>query len=333
MDTFKVISPGPYVTIQDKGRFGYQQIGVPVSGALDPYASHIANLLVGNPENCAVLEITILGPLLKVLQEADIALTGADIEVWLNSDRIPLWQTIRVKPDDQIRIQQVKSGCRAYLAVNGGFDAPVVMGSRSTYVGGKLGGYKGRLLKKDDILSTGEGSLLKSPRRLPEAQIPRYPNAITLRAIAGPQDDFFDEGLETLFQEEFTVTDKANRMGYRLQGPPIKVKDDMPESIISEPTIPGGIQIPADQQPIILLVEQTVGGYAKIATVISSDLSKIAQATPGVTVRFEQVSLKTAHRIYQEQLSLLKTLAEQLANQSADINLDYLLQCLEATPI
>ncbi len=315
MDTFKVLNPGPYVTIQDKGRFGYQQIGVPISGALDSYAFHIANLLVGNPGNCAVLEITVLGPLLKVLQEADIALTGADIQVKLNSDPVLSWRTVRVKPGDLIRIQQVKSGCRAYLAVNGGFNAPLVMGSRSTYVDGKLGGYKGRLLKKGDILSTGEGILLKSPRRLPETQIPRYSNAITLRAIAGPQDDFFDEGLETLFQEEYTVTDKANRMGYRLQGPRIKVKADMPPSIISEPTMPGGIQIPADQQPIILLVEQTVGGYAKIATVISSDLPKIAQATPGVTVRFDRVSLKTAHRIYQEQLHQMTTLAEQLANQ------------------
>ncbi len=315
METFQVLNPGPYTTLQDQGRFGWQHIGVPVSGVLDAYASRIANLLVGNPVDCAVLEITVLGPQLEVLREADIALTGAEMLAKINNDPMPLWQTVRVKPGDKLRIQQVKSGCRAYLAVNGGFDAPLVMGSRSTYVEAKLGGFNGRALKKKDILNTGNGAKLKTPRKLPQTHIPQYSDAITLRAIAGPQDDFFDEGLETLFQQEYTVTDKANRMGYRLQGAPIHVKADMPASIISEPTMPGGVQIPADNQPIILLVEQTVGGYTKIATVISSDLPKVAQATPGVKVRFERVALETAHRVYEERQTLMKAIKEELSNQ------------------
>lgn len=315
MDTFQVLNPGPYTTLQDHGRFGWQHSGVPVSGVLDAYAFQIANLLVGNPDNCAVLEITVLGPQLEVLRESDIALTGAEMRAKINANTLPLWQTVRVKPGDKVHIQQVQSGCRAYLAVNGGFDAPLIMGSRSTYVEAKLGGYNGRTLKKGDILSAGKCSRLKVPRKLPQAHIPQYSEEITLRAIAGPQDDFFDQGLETLFQEEYTVTDKANRMGYRLQGAPIQVKADMPASIISEPTMPGGVQIPADNQPIILLVEQTVGGYTKIATVISSDLPKIAQAMPGVKVRFERVSLESAHRVYQEQAVLMKNLAKQIKNQ------------------
>jgi biotin-dependent carboxylase-like uncharacterized protein len=252
---------------------------------------------------------------LAVLREVDLALTGAEMGFELNHDPIECWKTIRVKPGDVISIQQVKSGCRGYLAVSGGIDVPEVMGSRSTYVGGKLGGYKGRTLIKGDIIQSVDGSLLNKPRYLPESWIPRYSEEVLLHAIPGPQDDFFDEGMETFFQSEFSVTVKADRMGYRLQGPSIQLKEEMPKSIISEPTMPGGVQIPADRQPIILLAEQTVGGYAKIATVISPDLSRVAQAIPGNTVRFEQVSLESAHRLYHEQASRMKTIGDQLSNQ------------------
>ncbi|MEE8553182.1 MAG: biotin-dependent carboxyltransferase family protein [Desulfobacterales bacterium] len=315
MDTFLVLAPGPYTTVQDKGRFGYQQIGVPISGAIDQFAFRVANFLVGNQEESAVLEITVVGPQLAVLREVDLALTGAEMGFELNHDPVECWKTVRVKPGDVISIQQVKSGCRGYLAVSGGIDVPEVMGSRSTYVGGKLGGYKGRTLKKGDIIQSVEGSLLNKPRYLPESWIPLYSEEVLLHAIPGPQDDFFDEGMETLFQSEFSVTVKADRMGYRLQGPSIQLKEKMPKSIISEPTMPGGVQIPADRQPIVLLAEQTVGGYAKIATVISPDLSRIAQAIPGNTVRFEQVSLESAHRLYHEQAYRMQTIADQLSNQ------------------
>ena len=315
MDTFLVLTPGPYTTVQDKGRFGYQQIGVPISGAIDQFAFRVANLLVGNPEEGAVLEITIVGPQLAFLREVDLALTGAEMGFELNHDPVECWKTVRVKPGDVISIQQVKSGCRGYLAVGGGIDVPEVMGSRSTYAGGKLGGYKGRTLKKGDVIQSVEGSLLDKPRYLPESWIPRYSEEVLLHAIPGPQDDFFDEGMDMLFQSEFTVTAKADRMGYRLQGPSIQLKEKMPKSIISEPTMPGGVQIPADRQPIILLAEQTVGGYAKIATVISPDLSRIAQAIPGNTIRFEQVSLESAHRLYHEQAYRMQTIADQLSNQ------------------
>jgi len=301
VDTLLVLSPGPFTTVQDRGRFGYQHMGIPVSGALDSFACRVANLLVGNSEGAAVLESTIVGPQLAILREVNIALTGAEMGAKLNYKSIESWKTICVKPGDVLAFQPVRSGCRGYLAVSGGIKVPEVMGSMSTYVGGKIGGYGGRPLKKGDMVKCGNGLHLNAVRDLPEKWIPRYPDNISLRILAGPQDDHFDEGLLTLYQSEYRITSQADRMGYRLQGATIKRKENVPLSIISEPTIPGGIQVPADGQPIILLVEQTVGGYAKIATVISPDLSRLAQAVPGDMARFESVGLETAHGIYREE--------------------------------
>ena len=256
-----------------------------------------------------------MGPRLEILLPADLAVTGADIKMTLNDQPIETWTSFSVKPGDILDVQQVKSGCRAYLAVSGGIDVPQVMGSRSTYVGANIGGYQGRLLKAGDIIKCGQGRRLADRRQIPADLIPAYPPEITIRAILGPQDDFFQEGLEVIFQSDFMVSTKADRMGYRLQGPKIKIREGMPKSIISEPTMPGGVQIPADEQPIILMVEQTVGGYTKIVTVISVDLPKVAQATPGDTIRFEKVSLETAHALYQEQQKKLQTLEHQLSSQ------------------
>ncbi len=314
MDVFSVLIPGAYTTVQDAGRYGYQQMGIPVSGVLDYFAFRAANLLVGNPENSAVLEVTIMGPRLEILMDTDLAVTGAEMAIILNDQPVESWKSFRTRPGDILEIQQVKSGCRAYLAVSGGIEVPAVMGSRSTYVGGKLGGYKGRPLKEGDTIQSGGVKLRTKPGQMPHEMIPEYPPEILIRAIPGPQDNFFKEGLEVLFQSDFMVSAKADRMGYRLQGPKIKVREGMPKSIISEPSMPGGVQVPADEQPIILLVEQTVGGYTKIATVISTDLPKIAQATPGDTIRFENVTLEKAHSLYQEQQKLLLDLEKKLAS-------------------
>lgn len=314
MDVFSVLIPGAYTTVQDAGRYGYQQMGIPVSGALDYFAFRAANLLVGNPENSAVLEITIMGPRLEILMETDLSVTGAEMAITLNDQPVESWKSLRTRPGDILEIQQVKRGCRAYLAVSGGIEVPAVMGSRSTYVGGKLGGYKGRPLKEGDTIQTGDVRLLNKPRQMPHEMIPEYPPEILIRAIRGPQDNFFKEGLEVLFQSDFMVSAKADRMGYRLQGPKIKIREGMPKSIISEPSMPGGVQVPADEQPIILLVEQTVGGYTKIVTVISTDLPRVSQATPGDTIRFENVTLEKAHSLYQEQQKLLLDLEKKLAS-------------------
>ena len=312
MDLFSVLTPGAYTTVQDGGRFGFQQMGIPVSGALDSFASQTANMLVGNPAGLAVLEITIVGPRLEILTEADLAVTGARMGMMLNDRPVQGWTSFRVKQGDVLDIGQVKSGCRAYLAVSGGIDVAEVMGSRSTYVGGRIGGYHGRTLKQGDILPGCVTALSSGGRQLPEQWIPDYSAQIVLRAVIGPQDDFFTDGLATLFESEFMVSTKADRMGYRLQGAEIIHREGVPKSIISEPSMPGGIQIPADEQPIVLLVEQTVGGYTKIATVISTDLTRIAQATPGDPVRFEQVSLETAHSLYRENQKLMQGIQDQM---------------------
>jgi len=314
MDALKVLAPGGYTTVQDSGRYGYQQMGIPISGALDTFAFQAANLLAGNSMDAALLEITVMGPVFEILVNADIALAGAEMGMTVNGQPVGEWRSIRVKPGDTLAVGQVKSGCRAYLAINGGIKVPQIMGSCSTYVGGKIGGFQGRPLKKGDVLQSHETRLLKIQRQIPGEMIPDYPSRVVVRAVSGPQDDFFDQGMEVLFSSDFMVTAKADRMGYRLQGPAIHIKETMPKSIVSEPSMPGGVQIPADEQPIILLVEQTVGGYAKIATVISSDLQRVAQATPGDFICFEQVDLAAAHKLYAREKKRITDIQQAFAS-------------------
>lgn len=308
MEAFHVISPGSFTTVQDRGRYHFIDRGVPPSGSLDAFSAEIANRLVGNPAGSAVLEITMLGLTLEVLGDADVALTGAAMAVTVNRQAVPMWQTVPVKAGDAIRIGQAASGCRLYLAVTGGFDVPVVMGSRATCVKAKIGGLEGRPLRKGDVLSRLGGAPLAKPRVLPAERVPAFPAEITLRAVPGPQAEAFRSGLGTFFGSVYGVTTEADRMGYRLQGPPVHHDEGFPQSIISEPTVPGNVQLPADGQPIILLVEQTTGGYTKIATVVSTDLPKVAQAVPGNRVRFRSVTLGEAHEIYREHTRLLRAI-------------------------
>lgn len=312
MELFAVRNPGPMTTVQDLGRLAFLDRGVPLSGVLDPFSGRVANLLVGNPEEAAVLEITVMGPTLEVLAPADIALTGADMDMTINREPVRGWRTARVNPGDIIRIPRAAQGCRACLAVTGGIDVPLMMGSRSTFARAKIGGVQGRGLIKGDILHRGAGGLLSRPREFPDEWIPQYPREIALRAVPGPQDDDFRKGIDAFFGASYEVTLQADRMGCRLRGPAVQRDAGSPESIVTEPTMPGNVQVPADGQPIILLVEQTSGGYAKIATVITSDLPNVAQAMPGNTVRFERVTLEDAHRLYRKQQQQMQQISEYL---------------------
>lgn len=294
-EVFRVISPGPLTTVQDAGRTAFQHMGVPVSGALDRYASCVANWLVDNPGGCAVLEATLAGAQLEVLAEADIALTGAASALTINGRRAPGWTALRVRPGDVVDAGSPQDGCRSYLAVGGGIDVPPVMGSRATYLGGRIGGFDGRALAAGDVLERGAARLLHRPRRLP--WFPLYGATAVLRAVAGPQDGYFRAALGTFFHSPFTVSAQANRMGYRLEGLALQREPDAPASIVSEPIVAGNVQVPADGRPIILLNEQTLGGYAKIATVITPDLFKVAQAKPGDTIRFLPVTVDEAGAI------------------------------------
>lgn len=309
---FRVLTPGPYTTIQDRGRFAFQHMGVPVSGALDAFAFQTANLLLGNDRDAAILEITFTGPNLEVLAETDIALTGADMGPQVNGKPLPMWQSVRVQPGESLTLGQAQTGCRTYLAVTGGIDVPVVMGSRSTYVSGRLGGLEGRPLRAGDILPRGSGALLGKSRRLP--WFPNYPNTIKLRAIPGPQEDYFRSNIDLFFSSSYRVSAQSNRMGCRLQGPPLERDAEAPQSIISEPSMPGNVQVPADGQPIIVLVEQTIGGYAKVGTVITPDLFKVAQAKPGDIVRFSRITLDAAHRVLSEWSNFLANIEGHISD-------------------
>ncbi len=317
-DIFNVLSPGAYTTVQDLGRFGWQPFGVPPSGMLDDFAGRIANMLVGNPDTAALLELTFSGPTLKILAPATIALTGADMPFSINGVPAAGWCAVPVQPGDTVTVGMARSGCRGYLAVSQGIDVPLVMGSRSCYVGAAIGGFNGRPLQAGDRLRRGPGEADHLARRVPAERVPAYPSEITLRAIPGPQDDFFDHGLDVFFNASFTVSPQADRMGCRLQGPVISQIEAMPQSIISEPSLPGGVQIPQDGQPIILLSEQTVGGYTKIATVISSDIPRVAQALPGDRIRFERIDIDAAHALYRRQASLLERIRYEMELPAAE---------------
>ncbi len=308
MPAFKVLDPGPMTTVQDLGRFGYQAFGVPVSGALDQFSARVANWLVGNPAGAALLEATFMGPRLEVTGECQVAVTGAVVEVLLNNRRVETWKALNVRPGDQLWVRGAKAGMRSYLAVTGGVHVPDVMGSRSTYVGARLGGLEGRPLRKGDMISREPAPLRGQDPRLPEGYRPGWTQQVRLRTVLGPQEDHFSEGLQVFLESEFQVSPQADRMGYRLEGPQVLRKPEAPPSIVSEASLPGAVQIPPDGKPIVLLVEQTVGGYAKIATVVWPDLPFLAQARPGDRVRFLRVTIHEAHQIYRENMARLEAI-------------------------
>lgn len=303
MEALEVLQPGSLTTIQDKGRYGYQQYGVSVSGAMDKFALRVANVLAGNDDGEAALEITFMGPELKFLSDLKIAITGADVSPSVNGKQMPMWQSFDVNAGEVVSFGIPESGCRAYLALSGGIDVPLTMGSRSTHLLSNLGGL-GRSLVKGDVLNVkdiGWGRFLLNPHyRFPSDQIPEYTENWVVRAISGPQADYFTRmGIETFFSSEYEITPHANRVGYRLKGPEIEHKTG--PDIITDATPPGSIQIPGDGMPIVLLTDaQTTGGYAKIGVVISPDQDCLAQAKPGDRVKFERINIVKSQKLYYE---------------------------------
>ncbi len=298
-----VVDPGPLTTVQDLGRPGYQRLGIPPSGPLDQPAFVCANRLVGNPDGAAALELTLRGPRLEVRRPCLVALAGAEMAMTVNDRPVPGWTAIRLDAGDVLAFRMVTAGCRAYLAVAGGLDVPQVLGSRATYLRGRLGGVEGRALQKGDVLPLGAPAAALERlegRHVPPARRPGYPAEVECRVILGPQDDrFTPEGIAAFLGGPYEVTPHADRMGYRLSGPPIAHARG--HDIISDGIPLGGIQVPGEGQPIVLLVDrQTTGGYTKIATVISADIARIGQARPGQRVRFRRVGLAEAHAALRE---------------------------------
>jgi antagonist of KipI len=292
-----VVDPGLLTTVQDLGRFGHQRVGVPPSGPMDRAAFLVANRLVGNPDAAAALECTIKGPRLEVRQAAVIAVTGAPMGFTVDGQEAPAWTAVRVRPGDIVGFQMASAGCRAYLAVAGGIDVPPALGSRATYLRGRLGGLGGRALQKGDLLPVGSPAPAAGGdgRTVPAALRPAYPAERECRVILGPQDDRFTaEGIRAFLEGPYDVTPQADRMGYRLKGPAIAHVRG--HDIVSDGIPLGGIQVPGEGQPIVLLVDrQTTGGYTKIATVIGVDIGAIGQTRPGQRIRFRRVTLEEAH--------------------------------------
>ncbi|MDK9708945.1 MAG: biotin-dependent carboxyltransferase family protein [Desulforhopalus sp.] len=307
----RILTPGLCTTVQDLGRFHAYHMGVPASGELDDYAGQVANWLVGNPATAATLEMSMIGASMEILAASDIAITGAAMNPQLNGRPCRQWTSFFVKPGDILELGAADNGCRAYLAITGGIDVPLVLGSRATYLGGRLGGFQGRMLAAGDVLARGAGPLQKAPKTLP--WFPLYPETIFLRAIAGPHDGYFCNQLARFFSTPFTVSSQCNRMGVRLAGDAIERDADAPESILSEPIAPGNVQIPAGGQPIVLLKEQTIGGYTNIATVVSSDIWRMGQAKPGDQVRFVRIDLHEAHALYRDWQAFLAGIESLLA--------------------
>jgi antagonist of KipI len=283
----ETMKPGLFTLIQDEGRWGYQAYGMPVAGAMDRYAYRVANILAGNRRGAAALEMTMQGGTFKFAKKCLVSVGGADMQARVNGREVPSWSAFYVPAGGVLSFDAVLTGCRTYLAVHGGFEAPRVLGSRSTYTRANVGGMDGRPLKEGDLLSTGRDvSAAVVPLRLPEQFVPRHDQEITLRVILGPQDDMFTSGgVGTLLASQYTISHEADRMGYRLEGPKIEHVDKA--DIISDALPLGAVQVPAHGMPIVMMADrQTTGGYAKIATVIGPDLSLLAQGKPGDTVRF-----------------------------------------------
>jgi antagonist of KipI len=316
LDTFEVLSPGILTTVQDLGRFGYARYGVATSGALDGFAARIANVLVGNPESAAVLETTLMGLRLKAMRDVTVAITGGDLQPIHAGGKIPMWQSHFISKGEVLAFAGPASGLRAYIAVNGGFHAPLIMGSRSTNLSSGFGGLEGRPLRKGDIVGSNpvETANPVAGRAFNREWIPAYPSRWQLRVIWGPQDDeFSDEGRQTLVSAAFSVSPDSDRTGIRLKGPTVMRKPGLEESIISEGILSGAVQIPGDGQPIIILAEIASGGYRKIATVISADLSLLGQITPGDEVQFRAVSPDAAVQALREMEDKIRRFRESLS--------------------
>jgi antagonist of KipI len=319
IETLEVLAPGPLTTVQDLGRFGFGRYGVAPSGALDSFSLRIGNLLVGNQEDEACLEITLFGLKLKALTDAVISITGADIQPHVNAAPLKMWCSHILRKGDTLFFRGPKSGCRAYLALGGGISVPSVLRSKSTNLSTKFGGLNGRPLQKGDLLSSHSPRLHKKTagRSFDPKLIPCYPKTWVLKAVFGPQDDHFPEEAKNLFRRSsFKVTLNSDRTGIRLAGPAIQRKAGMEESIISEGVVTGTIQIPGDGQPIIILGELVTGGYRKIATVITADLPFLGQIKPGDGVKFKEVSLEEAFHALKEAEEIIRRFREALLHCS-----------------
>lgn len=322
--TIRIIKPGLLTTVQDRGRIGAQKYGVVASGYMDAFAARSANVVVGNSEGDALLEITVMGPVIYFQEDAIISICGGDFSPEIDGEAIPMWCAVYVCAGSTLNVGNSFGGSRTYLAIAGGIDLPHTMGSRSTYLRAGIGGFKGRELQAGDVLEVGPLRGWQSERmmrckakwrgqddRMGNGRCfqkitpfvstymrPQYEQHPTVRVIRGTEYDWFsDESRRDLERQVYQMLPQSDRMGFRFSGKPLLLKQ--PKEMISEAVTMGTIQVPSDGNPIILMADrQTTGGYPKIAQVITVDLPIVAQLNPGSTIRFQVISLEEAHQLY-----------------------------------
>jgi biotin-dependent carboxylase-like uncharacterized protein len=322
--TIKVIQPGLATTIQDLGRPGYYHLGIPLSGGMDRLALRSANMLVGNDEGAAVLEAVFMGPELEFTQDATVAVTGADMPPRLDGEPRDGWTSFNVKKGQVLSFDYLKTGARIYIAVSGGIDVPLALGSRSTYAIGALGGFQGRPIQAGDELPVGKGAGAKEGRTIPES-LRRKPGATAeLRALPGLYwHRITEQSGENFFDDTWKVALEADRMGYRFRGgrplefvdrePPFGAGSD-PSNIVDGCYPYGSIQVPGGTEPIVLHRDAVSGGgYFMIGTVISADMDLIGQLQPHTPARFIKVDMAEALKARHDRHALLDKIRASLA--------------------
>jgi antagonist of KipI len=315
-----VVEASGLATVQDVGRKGWRRFGVPASGPMDAFAFRAANQLVGNPVNCAAIEIGLGDVVFQAMQDCVIAVTGAGYTLSIFAWEFPLWSSFYVRAGWQIRFTKTDSGMWAYLAVIGGFQNQPILDSHSTNLRAHFGGFDGRALQAGDILRAVPLYLSHEfiPRTISEDICPSYDDHPTLNVILGPQiRNFTKEAIDTFLSSEYEVTSSSDRMGYRLDGPVLNLRNK--KELISEGMTFGSIQVPASGQPIVMMADcPTTGGYSKIGTVISADLPLLAQCVPGKSkIRFQKTTVARAQKRHRELINGIEKGIIQLEENDA----------------
>jgi len=304
-----IVKPGLLTTVQDLGRYGHQASGVPVAGPMDTFSHRLANQLVGNEVDAATLEITLTGPEMIVEADTTMAIAGGQFEVTCDDRPLSLGASFAVARGQRVKFGRVLEGARAYLAVAGGVRTEPLLGSRATHLVSRMGGFKGRALAAGDRLPIASDPRLRPLRKSVGLTLPTKGRAL-LRVMPGPQADWFHaDALRAIASVSFRISPQSNRMGYRLQGPPLaRARTD---ELISEPLGIGAIQVPAAGEPILLMADrQTAGGYPKIGYVISADLPVAGQLAPGDFIEFHVCT-------HQEAVTALISRERQLLRSAA----------------
>jgi len=306
--SLKFVRSGMQTSIQDSGRSGFMHQGISRSGAMDPLSLQLANWLVSNPLNQASIEVTLIGPTIEFSQTLSIAICGAEFDLYLNGEPVFNNETINVKAADILEFKQLRNGARAYLAIAGKLKVDSLFGSQSTHLTARFGGYKGRQIQANDVLEVLSAQETKK-RELPEAYRPAFTGSYLLRCCRGIEADSFDqESLDSFYHSSYKVSVDSNRMGLRLEGKPVPFNTSV--EIISSGLTQGSVQVPPSGLPIISSVDgQTIGGYPRVANVISSDLNILGQLKAGDKIGCLLVSRQKAwHHLKQKQTFLNKLL-------------------------